>query len=76
VLAWEPGVRLSFELWTWKFQPGEHSEVEVRFDAVGDGTRVTVEHRAWAPRATGGADHRTVVGLWWGTLLQALLRRA
>jgi hypothetical protein len=74
VLAWEPGVRLRFELWTWGFRPGEPTQVEVRFEPVGDGTRVTVEHRGWEPRGAG--EFRTVVGLWWGTLLPAMQRRA
>jgi uncharacterized protein YndB with AHSA1/START domain len=76
VLAWEPGVRLVFELSTWSFRPGERTEVEVRFDAVGDGTRVTVEHRGWERRPAGAAEFRTVVGLWWGTLLPAMKKLA
>ena len=75
VLAWEPAARLVFELSTWNFRPGERTEVEVRFEAVGDGTRVTVEHRGWERRATGAAEFRTVVGLWWGTMLPAIKKR-
>src|SRR5436190_17190237 len=55
VLAWEPGVRLLLESSTWSFRPGERTEVEVRFEAVGDGTRVTVEHRGWEQRPSGAA---------------------
>lgn len=47
ILAWEPGSRLAF---TWRqanFAPGQSTEVEVRFEAVGAETRVSVEHRAW-----------------------------
>ena len=29
------------------FAPGQDTEVEVRFEPVGDETRVTVEHRGW-----------------------------
>ena len=29
------------------FAPGQATEVEVRFEAVGAETRVTVEHRGW-----------------------------
>jgi len=76
VLAWEPGARLLLELWTWNFRPGERTEVEVRFEAIGDGTRVTVEHRGWERRPTGGAEFRTVVGLWWGSLLPAIRNEA
>lgn len=74
VLAWEPGCRLRLELRNWSLGRGEPSEVDVQFDAVGDGTRVTVVHRGWGARPTGAAEFRTVVGLWWGTLLTGLKR--
>lgn len=70
-LDWQPGARLLIESWTWTFRPGEHTEVEVRFEPIGDGTRVTVEHRGWAPRERAG-EFRTVVGLWWATLLPGI----
>jgi uncharacterized protein YndB with AHSA1/START domain len=47
VTAWAPGERLAF---TWRqatFAVDQQTEVEVRFEAVGDETRVTVEHRGW-----------------------------
>lgn len=47
VTAWEPHNRLSF---TWRpasFGPAQSTEVEVRFEPVGEETRVTVEHRGW-----------------------------
>ena len=47
ITAWEPGVRLAF---TWRqesFSAGQLTQVEVRFEPVGDETRVTVEHRGW-----------------------------
>lgn len=47
VLAWEPGKRLVF---TWRqddWAASEVTEVEVRFEAAGSGTRVTVEHGGW-----------------------------
>lgn len=47
ILVWTPGERLVF---TWRvagFAPGAATTVEVRFDAVGDETRVTVEHSGW-----------------------------
>jgi len=68
VLAWEPGVRLLLEWSAPPFLPGEITEVEVRFEPIGDGTRVTVRHCGWT-RPKGAAEFRTVVGLWWGTLL-------
>jgi uncharacterized protein YndB with AHSA1/START domain len=47
ITAWEPGVRLAF---TWRqetFAPAQLTEVDVRFEPIGDQTRVTVEHRGW-----------------------------
>lgn len=47
VRAWVPGERLAF---TWRqasFSPEQVTHVEVRFEPVGDETRVTVEHRGW-----------------------------
>jgi uncharacterized protein YndB with AHSA1/START domain len=74
VMAWDPGRRLQLELRNWRLGRGEPTEVEVRFDAVGDGTRVTVQHRGWEVRPTGAAEFRTVAGLWWGTLLTGMKR--
>jgi uncharacterized protein YndB with AHSA1/START domain len=47
ITAWEPGSRLAF---TWRqasFAPDQVTQVEVRFDPVGDQTRMTVEHIGW-----------------------------
>lgn len=47
VTAWEPPARLVF-LWRQANFPLDlHTEVEVRFEAVGDETRVSVEHRGF-----------------------------
>ena len=48
VLAWEPPSRvvLTFEMSpAWQHDPAYPTEVEVRFTADGDGTRVDLEHR-------------------------------
>jgi Activator of Hsp90 ATPase homolog 1-like protein len=44
ITVWEPGSRLAF-----KYCDGDidGTEVEVRFDSVGERTRVTLEHRGW-----------------------------
>jgi uncharacterized protein YndB with AHSA1/START domain len=47
VRAWEPPSRLVFGWRQATFTRGQDTEVEVRFDAVGKETRVTVEHRGW-----------------------------
>jgi uncharacterized protein YndB with AHSA1/START domain len=48
VLVWEPPARVVLA-WqtdgTWKHNPDFQTEVEVRFTAEGDGTRVDLEHR-------------------------------
>ncbi len=47
VVQWLPGERL---LLSWRlpsFADAETTEVEVRFDAIETGTRVSVEHRGW-----------------------------
>jgi uncharacterized protein YndB with AHSA1/START domain len=45
VLAWEPGKRLVFRYSNVHLPPDPPTEVEVRFEATSDGTRVTLEHR-------------------------------
>jgi len=47
VRAWEPPHRLVVGWRQATFAPAQDTEVEVRFEAVGDETRVTVEHRGW-----------------------------
>jgi uncharacterized protein YndB with AHSA1/START domain len=47
ITAWAPGERIAF---TWRqatFAPEQQTQVEVRFEAIGDETRVTVNHRGW-----------------------------
>jgi uncharacterized protein YndB with AHSA1/START domain len=47
VVAWEPPARLVFSWRQASFPPDLATEVEVRFEAVGDETRVSVEHRGF-----------------------------
>lgn len=47
VLAWDPPQRLVFSWRQASFPPDLHTEVEVRFEAVGEETRVSVEHRGF-----------------------------
>ena len=47
ITVWKPGERLAL---TWRqatFAPGQSTQLDVRFEAVGEQTRVTVEHRGW-----------------------------
>jgi uncharacterized protein YndB with AHSA1/START domain len=80
ITAWEPGVRLTFGWRQATFAPDQQTEVEVRFEPVGDETRVTVEHRGWdSVPATHVARHGFPDALFlrrcgemWSALLQSL----
>jgi len=78
--VWEPGRRLVFDWRGPNFEPGQKTRVEVRFEAVGEGTRVTVEHSGWdglprdhpvRHRLPDGAFAR-MWGGWWSRQLGAL----
>jgi len=77
VRAWTPPHRLVFGWRQAAFEPGQDTEVEVRFEPVGDETRVTVEHRGWdtvpashvARHGFPNALFLTRHGEWWQTLL-------
>ena len=83
VRAWEPGQRLVVAWRQATFPPGLETEVEVRFERVGEETRVTVEHRGWdRVPATHVAKHNHPESLFlrrqgehWQDLLQALAAR-
>ena len=47
ISVWEPGKRLVFGWRQESFTAEQMTEVEVCFEAVGDQTRVSIEHRAW-----------------------------
>jgi uncharacterized protein YndB with AHSA1/START domain len=47
ITAWAPGERLAFSWRQASFAPDQSTHVEVRFEAVGEETRVSVEHRGW-----------------------------
>ncbi len=83
IVEWSPGVRLTF---TWRqasFSEGQETEVEVRFDAIGDETRVTVEHRGWdsvpqehvARHTFPNAVFLQRHGEWWQILLRSFANR-
>jgi activator of HSP90 ATPase len=54
VIVWQPGARLVLSWRLPNFSETESTEVDVRFEAAGAGTRVSVEHRGWAALR---ADH-------------------
>ena len=47
ITAWEPPQRLAFNWRQASFPPDLDTEVEVRFEAVGEETRVSVDHRGF-----------------------------
>lgn len=73
VLVWEPPKRLVLE-WRPSREPTIPTEIEIRFTADAQGTRVDLEHRGWerlgarAAEARAGYDSgwRTVIGLYAG----------
>jgi uncharacterized protein YndB with AHSA1/START domain len=83
IRAWEPPKRLVFGWRQAAFAPGQDTEVEVRFELVGDETRVTVEHSGWdTVPATHVARHGfpnalflTRHGEWWQALLASYKRK-
>jgi mannose-6-phosphate isomerase-like protein (cupin superfamily) len=69
VLVWEPGARLVL-----LYRDGGHAldgtEVEVRFEAIEGGTRVTLEHRGWDKlRADIAAQKREAKRWGWAGIL-------
>jgi mannose-6-phosphate isomerase-like protein (cupin superfamily) len=69
ILVWEPGARLVFS-----YQDAGHqidgTEVEVRFEAIDGGTRVTLEHRGWDRVAREIADRKRETKRWgWANIL-------
>ena len=75
VLVWDPPARVVFD-WqldaTWQFDPDVHTELEVRFVALGEAeTRVVLEHRgleALGPQAEAIRGRFDAPGGWMGLL--------
>lgn len=84
ITAWEPPVRLVFSWRQANFPPDLHTEVEVRFEGVGDETRVSVEHRGFdqvpadSAARHGFPDQALLMRLaeWWQVLLGSLRDRS
>jgi uncharacterized protein YndB with AHSA1/START domain len=68
VLVWEPPGRFAM---TWHpGRPADNTqEVEVRFVAVPEGTRVELEHRGWATLGAAAEESRTGYDEGWGIVL-------
>jgi uncharacterized protein YndB with AHSA1/START domain len=84
VRVWEPPARLAFSWRLPNFAPHQTTEVEIRFDAVTEGTRVTLTHRGWDsvpsdhPARHGQMGRAFVLfkGHWWAGVLGAVRRHA
>ena len=81
--VWDPPARLVFEWRLSNFAPDEKTEVEVLFERVRSGTRVTVMHRGWshiradhpARHGLATAEFVRMMGLWWGDQMTSLRGR-
>jgi Activator of Hsp90 ATPase homolog 1-like protein len=82
VVQWEPGRRL---LLSWRlpnFKDTETTEVDVHFEPIDGGTRVSVEHRGWdalraghpARHGTSGRDFQYMKADLWAQNLTSLRR--
>ena len=80
ITSWEPPTGLAFEMGGRDFRPGETTWVDVRFEPVEAGTRVTVEHRGWDafpedhPVRHGlgaGGAFTSMMSVFWADLLSA-----
>jgi uncharacterized protein YndB with AHSA1/START domain len=79
IIEWDPPNRFAFDWRGVNFAPGEATRVEVTFESVPTGSRVTVRHSGWAAlrpdhpvrhgQETDAFLRRT--GLWWGELMTA-----
>jgi hypothetical protein len=83
ILVWEPPGRFVFSWRQARFPPDLHTEVEVRFEAAGAETRVSVEHRGFDRVPAGSAarhgfpDQALLARLaeWWRAQLGAVSER-
>jgi uncharacterized protein YndB with AHSA1/START domain len=83
ISVWEPGERLVFAWRQSSFTADQSTEVEVTFEAVGEETHVSIEHRAWdtIPQrhvARHGFPEPTTlrhVANWWRGSLESLAGR-
>ena len=80
VKVWSPPELLVFSWRQASFAPDQDTEVEVRFEPMGEETRVTVEHRGWdtvpaSSVARHGFPNQVFLlrhAEWWQTLLGSL----
>jgi SAM-dependent methyltransferase len=71
VVSWKPGEGLSLEWRGAAWDPGVATEVNLKLEAAGDGTTVTLEHRGWGRHIGSPAE---LAGWFAGEVLTPLLR--
>ncbi len=84
ILVWKPAERLTFEYRAKATEPGEESEVDVRFTAEGKATRITLTQTGWAELRDDHPVRHGLVGeafldmlaVYWADLLHAARVRA
>ncbi len=83
IKTWLPGEKLVFGWRQATFTKDQDTEVEVRFEAAGEETRITVEHRGWDSVPQQHVARHTMPdmiflrrhGEWWRILLQQFKER-
>ena len=68
VTVWEPPSRLAYR-WFLRADRADATDVEIRFVAIGDGTRVEIEHRGWERLGARADSWRNRNRQGWSTLL-------
>ena len=84
ISVWQPGEKLVFGWRQATFAKDQNTSVEVRFEALGDETRVTVEHKGWDSVPQTHVARHTMSdivflrrhGEYWRALLEAMADRA
>lgn len=84
IAVWRPGEKLVFGWRQATFAKDQNTQVEVRFEALGDETRITVEHKGWDSVPQAHVARHTMSDLmflrrhgeYWRALLAAMAGRA
>jgi len=71
VISWMPGESIKLQWRPADWEPQEITEVELRFEPIDGGTRVTLEHRGWGRLIGDGGD---LVGWFASEVVVPLLR--
>ena len=84
ISVWQPGECLVFGWRQATFAKDQNTQVQVRFEAVGSETRVTVEHKGWDSVPQTHVARHTMSnlvflqrhGTYWRALLEEMAKRA